>query len=149
MKLNSLKLRSDPNSWSAPIRLRCRSAAAYGKRQTSLHFTRIFQSRRGLRPPALGCEERATLGNRANACINPERVMPRYTFRVAYAAPLHSQGSSFLATLGFGTGITLGFPCINECWCRRGVALQDVRAHFRCLSRFRTKQPNTSHEYPI
>src|SRR5262249_46042190 len=126
-------------------RWRCRSATAYRKRQTSLHFTHIFQSRRGLRPPAQGCEERATLGNRANACINPERVMPRYTrwftrarrnpCRVRSTPPLRTQGSSFLATLGFGSEIPLGFSC-NECWCRRGVVLQDGRAPFKCLSRF-------------
>src|SRR6266446_5080767 len=68
----------------------------------------------GLYNSAQGCEERATLGIRKQIIFNPERVasitkIPRPALRCSGPQPFQgceilvafSQGSSFLATLGF------------------------------------------------
>jgi len=62
---------------------------------------------KGLRPPAQGCEERATLGKRKDdhqpqrGC-DPNAQPGRNPVGVDAMFPAISQGSSFLATLGFG-----------------------------------------------
>src|SRR6185369_8575691 len=64
---------------------------------------------KGFRPKAQGCEERATLGNRRRDEFNPNGVVVR--FGVARTQPRWgwnfiappTQGSSFLATLGWRT----------------------------------------------
>src|SRR6058998_3175532 len=61
----------------------------------------------GLCPPAQGCEERATLGGTPNV-PNPIGVASRWCRGAAGPLGLlmrhaFSQGSSFLATLGFGS----------------------------------------------
>src|SRR6266566_6886857 len=69
---------------------------------------------KGLRPPAQGCEERATLGKTCLERTNPVRVVPvplHSQVRKIWATTLSGlnlcrdsyQGSSFLATLGFVT----------------------------------------------
>ena len=72
-----------------------------------------FPTPTGLCPPAQGCEERATLGVQSRHVFNPERVAAEFVcarravaqahnpFRVAGLLTTISQGSSFLATLGF------------------------------------------------
>jgi len=88
-------------------------------RECALHLIRIFKTTGGRRIPkgfrleAQGCEERATLGLRWGGWSNPERVPP--AFRLSglrnSAATLSgleflgavTQGSSFLATLGWRT----------------------------------------------
>ena len=64
---------------------------------------------KGLCPPAQGCEERATLGSRRTHAINPNGVVPSFAtpprhnpVGVAEFFSGRTQGSSFLATLGFG-----------------------------------------------
>ena len=69
---------------------------------------------KGLRPPAQGCEKRATLGHRPIK-HQPQRGCGNYvyvwrSFDVGHNPvgdgdfiPTFSQGSSFLATLSFGT----------------------------------------------
>ena len=68
----------------------------------------------GLRPPAQGCEERATLGERIQMGTNPNGVVAnparvgrnrhgRNRVAVGNILRMLTQGSSFLATLGFGT----------------------------------------------
>ena len=68
----------------------------------------------GFRPKAQGCEQRATLGNRRHDIHNPNGVVaisyasfPRRRCRnpvgVGGFFSMFTQGSSFLATLGFGT----------------------------------------------
>src|ERR1051326_1986261 len=63
----------------------------------------------GFRRPAQGCEERATLGQSFGKAHNPQGVAPRFVdtghnpFRVAHPCAPYSQGSSFLATLGWRT----------------------------------------------
>src|SRR5213592_526848 len=69
---------------------------------------------KGLCPPAQGCEERATLGHRPtkhqpqSGCGNSVFVwrscdVGHNPVGVGDFIPTFSQGSSFLATLGFGT----------------------------------------------
>ena len=61
------------------------------------HFQRPSAFRRiptGFRPKAQGCESRATLGNRHHGIYNPVGV--------GNSVVTVSQGSSCLATLGFG-----------------------------------------------
>ncbi len=72
-----------------------------------------FPTPKGLWPPAQGCEARATLGGQSWNGFNPERVvllpwcitsenkLGHNPFRVAALLATISQGSSFLATLGF------------------------------------------------
>ena len=79
---------------------------------------------KGLRLKAQGCEERATLGWCGNEHRQPQRgcapirngPLTRTTAHdgrnpvgVVNSLPTFSQGSSFLATLGFEGGIPLGF----------------------------------------
>ena len=40
-----------------------------------LHILDAFSIPKGLRPPAQGCEQRATLGNQIERVSNPERVV--------------------------------------------------------------------------
>src|SRR6266567_3400301 len=77
-----------------------------GTRQTLLE-----RIPKGFRNKAQGCEERATLGKGGGQCFTtPTGLWPRYAaiavgrnpFRVVVDQHARSQGSSFLATLGFG-----------------------------------------------
>ena len=62
---------------------------------------------KGFRPPAQGCEERATLGHRGQSSQPQRGCVPRGAKAATPLGLLHgdagSQGSSFLATLGSDT----------------------------------------------
>src|SRR3989442_9814994 len=75
--------------------------------------------RKGLCPPAQGCEERATLGEWPAGFFNPNGVVSRFDRGTTIPLGLFpfasiSQGSSFLATLGLVPeslwGSSLEFP---------------------------------------
>src|ERR1051325_10668561 len=101
-----------PGSWSQGMPGPTRRVAIdqTSKRNRSRCNLRAFSIPKGLRPPAQGCEERATLGAKSRYASNPERVAAFGPPDTAAAQPFQggqtlgaiSQGSSFLATLGFG-----------------------------------------------
>src|SRR5439155_26136244 len=75
---------------------------------------------KGLRPPAQGCEERATLGTRKNdhqpqrGC-DPNAQPGRNPVGVDAMFRAISQGSSFLATLGFGSESLWDSQSVGTC----------------------------------
>src|SRR5438128_546178 len=80
----------------------------------------------GLCPPAQGCEERATLGKGAKEIGNPNGVVAlgrgdyrRNPVGVGVVRTWFSQGSSFLATLGFESeslwDSPFFFPALKMC----------------------------------
>ena len=101
----------NPSPPVAPAGLRLRNSRTRREGRGGL-VNRRRKIPTGFRPPAQGCEERATLGHRETNFPTATRLW-QFRFRLARVtlAPtplglclrMFSQGSSHLATLGFGT----------------------------------------------
>ena len=85
----------------------CREALECGGLTFAFPTSRPSSIPKGLRPPAQGCRVReATLGGPAKIVINPNGVASRLAIKAAtplglFSVESFSQGSSFLATLGW------------------------------------------------
>jgi hypothetical protein len=88
---------------------------------------------KGLRPPAQGCEERATLGNHRENFATPLGLCVSRTV---------TQGSSCLATLGFGSESRWDSQTGQQAW-RRRWKCSSLRSQLR-LGR-PERQPATAH----
>ena len=79
----------------------------FGTKEQRNRMARASRIPKGFRPPAQGCEERATLGHRGQSSQPQRGCVPRGAKAATPLGLLHgdagSQGSSFLALLGFDT----------------------------------------------